>query len=243
MTCVASHRSVAARSLVLPTVLVLATTGCFSTWAGFQASGHPGAPDEHVREETVPQPGVSEHLAVSLVDGRFKCTSTQRATDIVYHSAYRYGSGWKRGAAAMFVTEAALAAALYFSRPDDDPSKRATYLVGAGFLAVDAVGTGIIALIPRKEIYRERSVAVTTPVRDACPDGLSMQLAGETYPIDAAGAIGELGDAALTEFLARPTGELIIDFEGRTSPLRSDGLVRAAVFDVPAGTLAVIASP
>jgi hypothetical protein len=140
----------------------------------------------------------------------------------------------------MFITEAALATAFYFSNPDD-PAKRLSYLAGAGFFALDAVGTGVIAFIPRKEVYREQSVAVTTPVRDACPEGLSVQIAGETYPIDAAGRVGELADAALAEWQRAPNSELLVDFEGRTSPLRSDGLVRSAIFDVPAGTLAAVA--
>jgi hypothetical protein len=228
------------KSLGLCLVLVVSSTGCFSTWATLQATGHPGAADENVREERVPQPGVREHLTVSIVDGQFKCTASQQATDIVYHSGYRYGSRWKKSAALMFVAEAALATALYFSNPDD-PSKRMTYLVGAGFFALDAIGTGVIAFIPRKEIYREKTVAVTTPVRDACPENLSVQIAGETYLIDAAGRIGELGDAALAEWSRTPNSELVVDFSGRTSPLRSDGLLRVAVFDVPAGTLAATA--
>lgn len=227
------------KSFILCAAIAASTTGCFSTWVGMTASGHPGATDESAREERVPQPGVREHLAVSLVDGQFKCTSTQTATDVVYHSAYRYGSRWKKTAALMFVTEAALATALYFSNPDD-PGKRLTYLVGAGFFALDAVGTGVIAFIPRKEVYREQSVAVSTPVRDACPEGLSVQIASETYPIDAAGHIGELGDAALADWqrAAGPGTDLVIDFEGRSSAMRSDGIVRSAIFDVPAGTLA-----
>ena len=227
------------KSLSIVLVLVLSSTGCFSTWATLQATGHPGAADENVREERVPQPGIREHLTVSIVDGQFKCTSSQQATDIVYRSGYRYGSRWKKGAALMFVTEAALAAALYFANPED-PSKRMSYLLAAGFLAADAVGTGVIAFIPRKEIYNEKTVAVTTPVRNVCPDGLAVQIASETYPIDAAGRIGELGDAALAEWSRTPNSELVIEFGGRTSPLRSDGMLRAAVFDVPAGTLASV---
>lgn len=233
-----SHRRFSMKALAFALSIAVGSTGCFSTWVGLQATGHAGAPDENVREERVPQPGVREHLAVTLADdGHFKCASSQTATDIVYHSGYRYGSKWKKGAALMFLAEAALATALYFSNPED-PSKRATYIVGAGFFALDAIGTGVIAFIPRKEIYREQSVAVTTPVRDACPDGLSVQIAAETYPIDAAGAIGELGQAALAEWQRTPNSELLVDFEGRTSPVRSDGLVRSAIFDVPAGTLA-----
>jgi hypothetical protein len=214
------------KSLALALALAVGLTGCFSTWTTLQATGHPGASDENVREERVPQPGVREHLTVSIVDGQFKCTASQQATDIV--------------TALMFVAEAALATAFYFSNPDD-PSKRMTYLVGAGFFALDAIGTGVIAFIPRKEIYREQTVAITTPVRDVCPEGLSVQIAGETYPINAAGRIGELGEAALGEQRA-PGADLVIDFEGRSSPVRSDGLVRAAIFDVPTGTLARVAT-
>ena len=228
------------KALGFALAVAIASTGCFSTWVGLQATGHPGAVDENVREERVPQPGVREHLAVSLVNGGFKCTSTQTASDIVYHSGYRYGSKWKKGAALMFLAEAALATAFYFSNPED-PGKRLSYQVGAAFLAIDAVGTGVIAFIPRKEIYREQSIAVTTPVRDVCPDGLSVQVANETYAIDGVGHVGELGEAALAEWQRSPSGDLLIDFEGRTAPLRSDGIVRSAVFDVPAGTLAASA--
>ena len=226
------------KSLALCLALAVSSTGCFSTWVGLQATGHPGAVDENVREERVPQPGVREHLAVTLTaDGHFKCTATQTATDVVYHSGYRYGSKWKKGAAIMVLAEAALATALYFSNPDD-PGKRMSYRIGAGFFALDAIGTAAIAFIPRKEIYREQSVAVSTPVRDVCPEDLSVQIAAETYPIDAAGSVGELGEAALAEWQRTPNSQLLVDFAGRTSPVRSDGLVRSAIFDVPAGTLA-----
>lgn len=224
--------------LALLVVLILGATGCFTTWTGVRLAGLPGAPDESKREERVPQPGIQEHLAVTLVNGKLACSSTQSGTDTVYRAAYRYGKGWKRTTALMFLTESLLATAIYFGKPDDPG-----HVIGAGFLAVDAVGTAALFFIPRKEIYATETKPVTTAIREACPDGLVLEIASETYPIDAAGSVGELGQLALDDWMRAPNSSLLVDFMGRTSALRSDGAIYAATFDVPAGTLAQVALP
>ncbi|HSD88916.1 MAG TPA: hypothetical protein VLB44_15415 [Kofleriaceae bacterium] len=228
------------KSLVVTLALLFGSTGCFTTWVGLRASGHAGAPDESVREERVPQPGIQERLVVTLqrASSKFECKAEQRATDAVYHSAYRYGSGWKKAVVLMFVAEALVATVLYVGKPDDP-----AHIAGAGFFALDAVGTGALFFAPRKEIYRSETEPVTTTIREVCPEGLAVEIAGETYSIDASGAVGELGAAALEDWMRTPDGSLLIDFQGRTSELRSDATLFAATFDVPAGTLARVALP
>lgn len=228
------------KGLVLTLALLFGSTGCFTTWVSLRASGHQGANDESVREEHVPQPGIQERLVVTLqrTSSKFDCRAEQHATDTVYHSAYRYGSTWKKVVAIMFVSEALVATALYFGKPDDP-----VHIAGAGFFALDAVGTGALFFAPRKEIYRTDTQPVSTTIREVCPEGLAVEIAGETYPIDASGSVGELGEAALDDWMRTPAGSLLIDFQGRTSELRSDATLFAATFDVPAGTLAQVALP
>jgi hypothetical protein len=219
--------------------MLLATSGCFTTWAGLRVSGLPGAPDENKREETVPQPGIQEHLVVTLAGNKLECSSAQVATDTVYRSAYRYGTNWKIATGVMFLAEALSATALMLESPD--AKNHAEHLLGGAFLGVDALGTGVLFFAPRKEIYDHHDQAITTTISSVCPEGLALEIASETYPIDGRGSIGELGEAALDDWMHTPNGSLLVDFNGRTAPLRTD--MPSAVFSVPAGTLAQVALP
>ena len=127
-----------------------------------------------------------------------------RPRDAVYHSAFRYGSRWRWAAAISFVVERATATALLLAA---DPQHPGDYL-GGGFLAADAAVTAALLFAPRKEVYRKDEVAMTTHVRSDCPDGLALEIAGDSFPVDAAGRLGELGDTALGEWMAAPHGEL-----------------------------------
>jgi hypothetical protein len=223
--------------------LGLTTTGCFTTWVGLRASGRPGAPDERVHIERVPLAGVQERLVVVLEGNRFQCTGRQHASDHVYRSAYRYGKGWKIATVGMFVTEALVATAIYFDKPGDP-----AHLVGAGYFALDALGTAALSFVPRRQVGSDEVVPISTTIREVCPEGLVLQINSESYPIDATGSVGDLGTAALEDSMRGANGSmqdasLLIDFQGRTAPLRSDTMVRAATFDLPAGTLAQVALP
>lgn len=180
---------------------VTASSGCFTSWAGMRLGGNPGAWDENVREETVPLPGITERLVVALPlrspTVEIECNSIQNGNDAIYHSAYRYGSGWKKATGIMFLAEAALGAVLLAT---DANTKPGNVVLGA-FLAADGLGTGIIFFVPKKEIYRRDEKAVTTSIRGDCPDGLALDIAGESFPVDAAGHIGEVGDAAFDAWL------------------------------------------
>ena len=207
-------------------LLAAVSGGCATTWLATQATGTQGAWDEHVREEAVPLPGVIEHLTIELpltvehdqitepgVNGAaatthdgaarpfaMRCAIDQSAKNAVYHSAFRYGSRWGKQTAIAFLVEGALAAVLLGTATAAKPNG---YFYG-GFFALDAVLTGAIFFIPRKEIFRQDDVAVTTPIRSDCPDGLALDIGGQPYPIDAIGKLGEVGDQALDEWMAAP---------------------------------------
>lgn len=218
-------------------MLLLTTTGCFTTWTGLQLSGYPGAPDEKVREVRVPRPGVRERLVVGLTpQNTFECTGTQTGTDVVYKSGYRYGSTWKKSTAGMFVAEALIATYFALSIKKDPLNA-----LGAGYFALDAIGTAAIFFIPRKEVYKEELSPMMTTIRNACPDGLALDINGESYPINAAGSIGELGQVALDDWMRAPTGSMQVTFGGQHASIQ--GHLRIITFDVPAGTLTQVALP
>lgn len=220
-------------------ILLCLLSGCFTTWTGLQIAGYPGAPDENIREVRVPQPGIREKLVVSLTqDNTFECTAMQGATDVVYHSAYRYGKNWKIATAGMFIAEGLMATYFALTYSQD---KRPQDALGAGYFAVDAVGTAALFFAPRKEIFSTKTTPVTTTIRSACPDGLALDIGGEAYPINAAGSVGELGQVALDDWMRASSGSMQVTFAGRSTAIRSD--LRIVTFDVPAGTLTQVALP
>ena len=286
------------RAIAVALALAASSTGCFTSWVAIQATGSQRILDEGVREEVVPQPGVVERLALAVpltieyeapapstastastattpttpttpaartpLPFAIRCAAAQHGKDVAYRSAFRYGSRWKKATAIAFVIEAATAGALLLVADREDPNNVA---IGA-FFAADALGTAALFFVPRKEIYRADERPVSTPLRADCPDGLAIEIGGDAFAIDAAGRIGELGEAALDEWMTAPRGSLLVTFEGRTSELRIGPAEQCAwrrardpqaaacqqggylasprtvgvTFEVPLGTLTVVAS-
>lgn len=141
-----------------------------------------------------------------------QCETRQHARNNVHRSAFRYGKKWKYATATMFLIEAAVATASYFG-DRENPQNQLT----AGVLALDAIGTAALFFAPRKEIYRTEIRNVSDRVRTDCPDGLTLDIGGEVYPIDAAGRIGELGVAALDAWMQAPGGPIRIAYAGQTA--------------------------
>lgn len=210
-------------------------SGCATSWIATQAFGTQRVLDEGVREVRVPQPGIRERISITLplvtayapgatagststtpLPFALSCRTEQNATDVVYHSAFRYGRKWKLASGVMFLVESGLAAVLIFASRGE--SKQSEQLLG-GLLAVDAAITGGIFLIPRKEIYRHDEVPVTTEVRRDCPDGLTLSISGVELPVDATGRIGELGEAALDGWMNAPSGRLVLRVAGQERAL------------------------
>ena len=236
-------------SKVLP-LLPLFASGCGTAWIMTQASGTQGLWDEHVHEVAVPQPGVDERLTVTLpltsaapasatpAPHALTCTTAQHGHERVYHAAFRYGSSWKKATAVFFAMEAVGAATLLLA--GDGQIDDQTY---GALLAADAAITGAIFFIPRKEIYRSDERDAMTPVRSDCPDGLTVQIGGDTFAIDAAGRLGDVGEVALTEWLRTSAGELAVAFAGQTALMQPNAgpgpRSLGASFAVPEGTLSL----
>ena len=237
------------KSLAL--IIALACSGCFATWAGMQAGGKSLAWEESLREESVPLPATDERLVVSLAPGAaagdaatLTCKSAQYARETVYRSSFRYGKGWKKATALAFVTEAALATGFYFAaQSSTEPADRFSGKVYAGLFAVDALGTAALFLVPRKERFARTERDATTPLREDCPEGMTLEIAGTTYPVDAAGRIGDAGDVALDDWMKTRTGTVLVGYAGRVSELRMPitGVTTSTVLSVPVGTLTALA--
>jgi len=235
-----------ARSLVALALI----PGCATGWIATEAAGGQRVLDEDVHEVHVPQPGVTEHLNVTLQEpapamgsaaattASVTCGIDQSATDLVYHQAFRYGSRWKKAAAIAFVLEAAASAAFLLTASDKEPNG---YVYG-GYLGLDALVTAPLIFIPRKEIYRTDEVPVTTAVRDDCPDGLAIAIGSDSFPVDASGRIGDLGAAALAEWMKTPGAPLRIDIAGQERELACTGPTCTGTIPFAAGTLTSVAA-
>ncbi len=228
-------------------IIALACSGCFTTWAAMQAGGRSLAWDENAREESVPLPATDELLTVSLsMQGRpsLSCKAAQHARETVYRSSFRYGKSWKKAMALAFVAEAAFATGMYFgTRSSEKPEDRLAGKVGAGFFALDAIGTAALFFAPRKETFSHVERDANTQLREDCPEGLTLEIAGTTYPVDAAGHIGEAGEVALEDWTNARTGTLLVGYAGRVNELRPPaygGSTSTTLF-VPLGTLTAIA--
>jgi hypothetical protein len=217
-------------SRALIALALAANSGCFASWVTTQATGTQRLWDEGARDVAVPLPGATERLAIGLPmqpSGervRLSCAASQIATDEVHHSAFRYGKKFKLGTAVMFALEGALGALMLVTA---DREHSANYLYG-GLLAADAVGAGAMLFFPRKEVFTREPRPVITALHTVCPDGLVLDVASDTFPVDATGHVGELGDAALDAWMAAPNGPLLVTFGGRTAELRVDEDQRCA---------------
>lgn len=224
------------------------TTGCFTTWAVSRALGGPPW-EEGVREEVVPLPGVTERLTVALplqpptpassgtgtstttttgatpvtaaMPFALQCTTHQEGKDSVYHSGIVHGRKWKIATAMAAVVEGASGALfLLATRNDADAQNRLEGKIYGGFLTLDAIGSAVLFFLPRREVVRTDQRVTVTPVRADCPDGLTLDVGGDSFVIDAAGRIGEVGDAALAAWMQQPAGPLLVTLDGRALDLR-----------------------
>jgi len=234
MSRLASTSITRSRRATLALVAALATAGggCATSWGITQATGDQRILDEGVREEAVPLAGLEEHLTVALPFTHLEatpvtttapatapataptvalqCASFQRGEDAVYRSAFRYGKQWKMITATAALAEGLIAGGLLLV------GDRSGYDIAAGsFLAADAVASAALFFLPRRESYRREVRTVTTQLRVSCPEAMTLEIGDASFPVDAAGRVGELGDAALDEWMAAPTGAVRVRFSGQ----------------------------
>lgn len=195
--------------------------GCATFWATSQiVAGRPPF-DENAREQSVPLPGVTERLGVTLhLEGKpvppanaamtqnptpapapttsaappdpvVECVVVQNGREQVYRAASYYGKTWKWTAGISFLIEGAIAAVYLLAG-----SETGHYVIG-GYLAADALVTGGLFFAPRRDIYERSERATSLRVRNDCPEGLLLEVAGRPVPIDADGRLSPLALALI----------------------------------------------
>lgn len=236
-------------------------SGCATTWGIGQAAGVSLAPLEQRRDVRVPHGGLTEQLRVSIATTpaapatsttaatpttpvtsttpttpapvQITCTTEQLGASTRYTAAFRYGKSWKLATGLMFVAEALVATAFALEARDGKPVD----WIGAGYFGADALATAGIFFIPKKSVVETSEEHDALAVATGCPDGLVLAIGGDTFPIDAAGRIGALGDAAYAAF----DGPVAVTFGNETRLLARTGATApsapSATFEVAEGTL------
>lgn len=213
--------------LAMPAAL---SSACATTWGISQATlGRPPF-DENVRTETVPIAGVREQLDLVIDLARrpdanapqpgstqaqapspdalgISCRVTQEGKETLYRASTRYGTKWKYLAVASAILEGGFAAAYLLK---DEPTAQET--LGGWFLAGDALGSAILAFVPSRDVYKNSIAETSTLVRSDCPEGVALEVGGRVIPIDATGALGDIGDAVVKTHLEQLAGPLFIRF-------------------------------
>lgn len=203
----------------------LVSSGCAFTWGASQLGESKLPFGENARSENVPLPGVLESLTVvvyfagrPVVQQYSSATSSQpptpaplslEQTDLVvdcdlvqwgqekvYRATTRYGKSWKYATATMFFLESALAALVLLDDSANEGNK-----VGGALLAADALGTAILFFVPSRAVYNNSVKQVNTPIRNDCPEGLTIELAGRQVAVAANGKLREFSAVLVKEHM------------------------------------------
>jgi hypothetical protein len=195
--------------------------GCATTWAAWEIGFDQAPLRDGERTETVPMPGVVEHLTVGLELARapapptaaapgaaadplaapelhVRCAVTQTGRETVYTAATEYGPTFKKFAAVAVALEAA-GAAIYFL------DKRSTTggLVAGGVLGADALATGALLLVPKTDRFQKTFRETTVPVRRDCPPGVTLDLFGQPVAVSQDGAVDADGQRLFEQHMLR----------------------------------------
>jgi hypothetical protein len=210
-------------SAVLPGVLALAAVapaggGCASIWAVSEVISDKPSLETDQEDGGIPVAGVTERVAVRGVlatEGlQLGCQVTQKGTELRYHVATRYGTSWKVLTALAFVAESGIVA-LNFYEGVKSPGQWA----GVTWMSADALGTGILFFVPEHRVFERAPHEETVTVRDTCPSGLALEVAGRPLPLDAEGRADEPGQKAVDEQMAARVPALRLRLAGYTADL------------------------
>jgi len=214
-------------------LLLALVPACATTWITTQATGTAYEWDEQIEERRVPQPGFTEHLEVRLplvteyqqIPGaagqpmqrgdalpfHFACDSGQHGEDRVYRHGYRYGKQWKIGTAIAVLVEGGLGALGLLTATAEKPGG---YIYG-GFFGLDAAIALPLLFIPKKEVFRTTTEPNDQPLTRVCPEGLTIFVAGQPYPIDAIGVVSAAAETAINDWMTAPRGALELSYAGQ----------------------------
>ncbi|MEO8550329.1 MAG: hypothetical protein ABI678_10155, partial [Kofleriaceae bacterium] len=214
---------------------------CATMWITTQATGTAHEWDEQIEERRVPQPGFTEHLEVRMplvteyqqIPGaagqpmqrgdalpfHFACESGQHGEDRVYRHGYRYGKKWKIGTAISVLVEGGLGALGLLTATQEHPFG---YVYGT-FFALDAAVALPLLFIPKKEVFRTTSEPNDQALTRVCPEGLTIFVAGQPYPIDAIGKVSAAAETALDAWMREPRGALELSYAGQARELPLGG--------------------
>jgi hypothetical protein len=173
---------------------------------------------------TAPASGTgTSATAVSTPAPQVVCEVRQGGSETEYRASTRYGSRWKFATAVWFVVDA-LGAVAYYIQREEEPGA----ILASGFFAVDAVGTAALFFAPSRDEYTAAESYRSWTVRSDCPDGLTLVVGGRSVPVDAAGALGFLGEEALTEAMAEPASVIEVQIGAWSGVIRPDPSQRCA---------------
>ena len=208
---------------------VAPASGCATSWAVSEITTGEAPLRDGVRVETVPVPGVKERLQIGLklvmtvptpaadpasaapasaaageparphTPGlRVSCAVTQTGRDTTYTAATEYGPTFKKFAAAFMLLEGAGAALFLLGK-----QPLADRIVFGGFLTVDALGSGLLLLVPKRDHYDKIERETTIPIRNECPPGLTIDLDGQPVAVGPAGDIDDDGQRLFEQHMVR----------------------------------------
>jgi len=206
-------------------VSTLFSGGCASLWAASMLIEGKPTMETKGGSETVHVPGVRERLPVKAFIARngveqggtgltFDCTVTQTGQEIEYVAATRYDGSWKLWTALAFLGEGAIVALNFHEGVRGLGSQ-----VGVGWMAADAVGSGLLFFAPERDVYEQRPRSQTITVNRVCPEGLTLEARGVPVPIGADGSASELGQKLFDEQMTAPVPALRLHVAGASADL------------------------
>jgi len=163
------------RAAVACTIIAAGSPGCATIWAGIQLSGSKTYSTDGMDESVTPVGGREQKLNVevlSLAPLALGCTMSERAErERVHEEWHRWGFGWKMVSGFFFVGEST-GAAILLASPTGPSGPR--HLAMGGFLAVDALATGVLffALHPETYVHEWERPGPWTATSTTCPEEL-----------------------------------------------------------------------
>ena len=162
------------------------------------------------------QPRVVAAQPPELRDPVLACKVSQTGNNINYIAATHYGKRWKLVTGLAFVAEAAIAAVYLLTDAKDGESNVPRRIAG-GLIGIDALVTGGLFFVPKRDVLQTKHRVVTTLVRRDCPAGVALEVDGTRVSVDGAGKLAPLGPELVHRMMTNPAGRLALRVGDRTA--------------------------